>query len=151
MTASQMTAGQSNPQRLYIIFTDLDHTVTPLNTRGIDRFALLIRAIQTKGKCAVRFVPISGRSSDYVRCFCHTLRHTFAGVGPDLDDVIDLASGEQGATVIDCSKSYHVECLVDACETDFKARVARLLGTLPPALKVSIPLFLLVPLHPCLL
>ena len=122
----------------YIIFSDLDHTVIPLDTRGIDRFAQLIRSIQTKGQCSVRFVPISGRSSDYVRCFCHTLRTNFRLLGPDLDGVIDLASGEQGATVIDCDKSYHVEYLGDADEADLKLKVVALLQTLPPALKAII-------------
>lgn len=109
-----------------LLFADLDLTTTPLDIDSIIRFIHLVKKIGTQARCKVKFVPISGRSSDYIRCFMHMMRAMFEKEG--LYDVFEFGAGEQGATIIDATKSYELIYLGEQGHDQLKLQVAQVIA-----------------------
>jgi len=110
-------------QRLFLLFTDLDQTITPLCADGIVRLISVVKRIESHGvKC--RIIPITGRAPEYALAFLHVLNASFER--ERLFNVCEVAAGEQGATIIYVAKSYDILHL--GGRDDVKERVAHVIA-----------------------
>ena len=110
-------------QRLFLLFTDLDQTITPLCADGIVRLTSVVKRIESHG-VGCRIVPITGRAPEYALAFLHVLNASFER--ERLYNVCEVAAGEQGATVIYAAKSYDILHL--GSRDDIKERVAHVIA-----------------------
>lgn len=111
--------------KAFIMFADLDGTFTPMDLEGKQDFVKIVREIQEQTGCHVKFVPVSGRPCGYVLRVLHDTRDMLAGVG--VQNVCDYGAAEQGAVIVDSSRSYDQRYLGWEEHKTLKAEVGRIL------------------------
>lgn len=85
-------------EKLLLLMTDLDHTLTPISADGLLELAVVIKQIEAKNGVKVKLVPISGRPASYTHAMMQIMHATFARCG--LGHVVELGVGEQGAVAV---------------------------------------------------
>jgi hydroxymethylpyrimidine pyrophosphatase-like HAD family hydrolase len=109
----------------FIIFADLDGTFTPMDIQGKVDFADVVREIHEEGDIQVKFVPVSGRPSGYVLRVLHDTRDMLSGM--DVGQVCDYGAAEQGALLVDSSRSYGPQYIGNSSNLGLKQRVAEII------------------------
>jgi HAD superfamily hydrolase (TIGR01484 family) len=110
---------------VFVIFTDLDGTFSPVGIKGLQRFVDLVKALKQKENVDIKFCPVSGRPGDYVLSVMHMVRNVCKEEG--LLDVAPHGIGEQGALLVDGIRSYRQVYLGNPQETSLKKEVEEIL------------------------
>lgn len=73
----------------------------------------------------MKFVPVSGRPSGYVLRVLHDTRDMLSGM--DVGQVCDYGAAEQGALLVDSSRSYGPQYIGNSSNLGLKQRVAEII------------------------
>lgn len=90
--------------KLFIVFTDLDGTFTPISVEILNRLVKLVDSIQKESGVKVKFCPISGRNSNYVMGVMNVVDGIFSSSG--IKGIVDIGAGEQGGILVDKRYGY---------------------------------------------
>lgn len=115
-----------NKKNVFVVFSDLDSTFTPIGLDGVRRFVDLMKEISEKEKVEVKFCPISGRPADYVVGLMNMIKYAFEEKG--MKNVVEYGAGEQGGVVVDSSKAYSQVYVGDEKNKNLKEKIMDLIN-----------------------
>jgi HAD superfamily hydrolase (TIGR01484 family) len=121
----EMLPKNQEKKDVFILFSDLDWTFSPIGISGYRDFVDILKNIKNQENVEVKFCAVSGRPADYVLSVMHTVRNICKEEG--LENVVDYGVGEQGALLVDVNKSYNQEYLGDQNYTNLRKDIARIL------------------------
>lgn len=85
-------------KKLFLLLSDLDGTILPINTKQLSEFSNLMKKISDLNNIEVKFCPISGRPSNYVLAIMDIFNSAFKEAG--LNNAVGLGSSEQGSVIL---------------------------------------------------
>lgn len=125
MNGTTVVEGMKVKPKVFIIFADLDGTFTPIDIEGLIDFVEVVKEIQEQSDVKVKFCPISGRPCGYVLRVLHETRDALLSY--NITDVCEFGAAEQGALLVDASRSYGPKYLGEAQNRGLKAKIAEIL------------------------
>lgn len=111
--------------RAFLIFADLDGTFTPIDLHGWQDFVSIVKETIAREKVCIKFIPVSGRPAGYVLRVVHSIRDILKG--DNIDKVCEFGAAEQGAVIVDSSRSYGPLVTIKAENCGLKPKIAQIL------------------------
>jgi HAD superfamily hydrolase (TIGR01484 family) len=84
--------------KVFLMFSDLDNTITPTDEQTKRQFARFAVELKKRNNVELKFCPISGRDVSFITDRMKELSEPFEEVG--LKDTVEIGAGEQGGVIV---------------------------------------------------